>query len=165
MDEYEDLLRLHLTTLSKPKLTQMTQMITAELRRRDGHEGGAELFGGKPKADEGPPCPYDAIVNEYHHALPDLPRVRIMSDARRTAIRRFWSWVLTSKKSDGSRRAETAGDALLWTRNYFQRAKQNAFLMGRHPVSGERQGWQADLDFLLTERGRKHVIERTEVAA
>jgi hypothetical protein len=37
--------------------------------------------------------------------------------------------------------------------------------MGRHEASGKHAGWRADFDFLLTEKGKKHVIEKTEVAA
>lgn len=160
MDEYEGLLQVHLTTLSKEKLNRMAQMIAAELRRRAGHDDGAPLFGDK-KADAGPPCPYDDIVESYHLALPALPKVRLMTVSRTAAMRKFWAWVLTSKKSDGTRRAETAQQAIEWVDTYFHRASENDFLMGR----GNRTGWKADLDFLLTERGRKHVIEKTAVAA
>lgn len=164
MDEYEELLRLHLARLSREKLQRMAAMITAELKRRAGVPADDALFGGK-KAEDEIQCPYDDIVKAYHAALPDLPQVRMMSDTRRGALRRFWLWVLSSKKTDGTRRAETAEQALTWIAAYFRRVNDNPFLLGRHPVSGERQGWQADLDFLLTERGRKHVIERTAVAA
>ncbi len=164
MDDYEGLLRMHLATLSREKLSRMAQMITAELRKRAGLPGEDPLFGGE-KADDTPPCPYDDIVKAYHEALPELPQVRMMSDNRKGALRRFWAWVLTSKKSDGTRRADGPEQALGWIEAYFRRVNDNPFLLGRHPVSGERQGWQADLDFLLTEKGRKHVIERTRVAA
>lgn len=160
MDEYEDLLRLHLANLPRTRLQLMAKMITAELNKRAGIEGGDELLGGKAK-DEGPACPYEVIVATYHRCLPGLAQVRMMSDTRKGAMRRFWTWVLTSKKSDNTRRAETLDQGIEWIEAYFQRAADNDFLMGR----GNRTGWKADLDFLLTERGRKHVIEKTAVAA
>jgi hypothetical protein len=111
------------------------------------------------------PCPYSAIVDAYHDALPELPRVRLMTAKRQQAMRKLWGWVLSSRKADGTPRATSADDALAWLRAYFGRASANDFLMGRGQRSGEHAGWTADLDFLLSERGMKHVIERTEVAA
>lgn len=112
-----------------------------------------------------PNCNPQAVVNHYHAVLPELPKVRLMSDARRKAIAKLWKWVLTSKKSDNTPRAETAEQALAWIRDYFTRARDNDFLMGRGQRSGEHANWQCDLDFLLTERGMKHVIEKTRGAS
>lgn len=108
-----------------------------------------------------PPCPHDDFVERYHLSLPELPRVKLMTDGRRKAMRAFWAWVLTSTKSDGQPRANDADQALTWIGNYFDRAKANDFLMGRTRRGEGHQNWVADFDFLLTDRGRKHVIERT----
>lgn len=112
-----------------------------------------------------PTCDVQAIIDLYHEALPELPAVRLLNDQRRKAARSFWRWVLTSKKSDGTPRAQTADQALTWIRAYFARANDNDFLMGRHSHTGTHANWRADFDFLLTERGKKHVIEKTEAAA
>ena len=114
------------------------------------------------KAADVPKCPADDVVALYHAVLPSLPRVRLMTDSRRRALRKTWGWVLSSTKSDGSRRATTAEEALEWLRGYFVRASENDFLMGRTARQGEHAGWRCDLDFLLTERGMKHVIEKTQ---
>jgi len=111
------------------------------------------------------PCPYDAIVALYHGALPSLPGVRLMAPARQRAIRKVWGWVLSSTKPDGSRRATTADEALAWFGAYFARASDNDFLMGRSGRSAEHANWTPDLDFLLTDKGMKHVIEKTQEAA
>jgi hypothetical protein len=111
------------------------------------------------------PCPYDAIVAAYHDTLPSLPRVRLMPVKRQAALRKLWGWVLSSRKSDGTRRAESAAEALEWIRGYFARALENDFLMGRGGRSAEHAGWDCDLDFLLTDKGMKHVIEKTKEAA
>ena len=80
-------------------------------------------------------------------------------------MRTMWGWVLSSTKSDGQRRAATTDEALLWIRGYFGRASANDFLMGRTARNAEHAGWQCDLDFLLTDKGMKQVIERTQDAA
>jgi uncharacterized protein YdaU (DUF1376 family) len=115
--------------------------------------------------DRLPPCDLQAIVDLYHRILPEMPAVRLMSDPRRKAARTFWAWVLTSKKSDGSLRASNAQEALEWIEAYFDRARDNDFLMGRGERSGKHGNWVCDFDFLLTEKGKKHVIEKTGVAA
>ena len=50
---------------------------------------------------------------------------------------------------------------MLWIKTYFSRAGANDFLMGRRSKPGSHENWKADFDFLLTDRGMKHVIERT----
>jgi hypothetical protein len=107
-----------------------------------------------------PVCPTDEVISLYHEHLPQLPTVRVMNIKRQKAIGTFWKWVLTSKRGDGSPRAQTADQALTWIGEYFRRASGNDFLMGR---SGGT--WTADLDFLLSEKGKIQVIEKTKVAA
>jgi hypothetical protein len=50
-------------------------------------------------------------------------------------------------------------------RNYFATVRNNDFLLGRTPRSEAHASWKADLDFLLTTKGMKQVIEKTEAAA
>lgn len=107
------------------------------------------------------PCPYDRIVALYHDRLPTLPKVKLMPKARQAALRKLWGWVLSSTKSDNSRRATTADEALTWIAGYFTRASENDFLMGRGTRSGEHANWRCDIDFLLTDKGMRHVIEKT----
>lgn len=119
----------------------------------------------KPTRTPCVPCPIDRIVELYHEALPDLPRVKLMTPDREKAIRKRWAWVLSSRKSDNTPRATNADEALDWFRDYFVRATDNDFLMGRGARSAEHANWRCDLDFLLTDRGMKHVIEKTQGAA
>ena len=124
-----------------------------------------EPNGSVGKADALPRCETQAVVDLYHDTLPELPRVRLMTDGRRKAISAFWRFVLTSKKSDGSQRATNADEAMDWIRGYFTRARDNDFLMGRGHKAPGHEGWRCDFDFLLTEKGKKHVIEKTKEAA
>lgn len=124
-----------------------------------------EPNGSVGKADAMPRCDTQSVVDLYHQALPELPAVRVMSDARQKAVRSFWKFVLTSKKSDGTKRAETAEQALAWIGGYFDRARHNDFLMGRGSKAPGHEGWQCDFDFLLSEKGKKHVLEKTQVHA
>jgi len=125
----------------------------------------------KPDGQKTPtvPCPYEAIVEAYHELLPSMPRVLLRDGPtwteRQKAMRSVWAWVLSSKRPDGSRRAESADDALSWLRDYFAQASENDFLMGRTERTAKHKNWRCDLDFLLTSRGMKQVIEKTQDAA
>jgi hypothetical protein len=112
-----------------------------------------------------PPVEFEKVVDLYHQALPELPAVRLMNDSRKRAIASMWKFVLTSKKSDGTPRATTSAEAKDWLKGYFLRVRENDFLMGRSAKANGHEGWVCDFDFLLSEKGKKHVIEKTQVAA
>lgn len=95
-----------------------------------------------------------------------MPAVRILdSGDRKAKTAAFWAWLLASEKTDGTKRATNEAEALAWIRSYFKRARSNDFLMGRTGRSDEHKGWRCDFDFLLTDKGRRQVIEKTEMAA
>lgn len=116
-------------------------------------------------AERLPACPVAQLVELYHEVLPELPRCRLMPEDRSKAIKRRWSWVLTSKKPDGLKRAQTSAEGMAWFRSYFERARCSDHLMGRMARAPGHEGWQCDLDFLLGDKGLKAVIEKTEVTA
>lgn len=101
------------------------------------------------------------VVGMYHAILPELPQVRMLSDSRKTAIKRFILWVISEPRMDGTRRALHIDGSLGWIGEYFNRARDNDFLMGRNSKSGTHSNWVCDLDFLLTEKGKRQVIEKT----
>ena len=112
-----------------------------------------------------PTCPTSLIVDLYHEVLPELPVVRLLGAPRKKAVSSFWKFVLTSKRSDGTVRATDAESALSWTRAYFERARCNDFLMGRGQKAQGHEGWACSIDFLMSEKGRIQVIEKTKDAA
>lgn len=115
----------------------------------------------EPTAPKVPACPFDSVVSLYHEVLPELPSVRVMDDERKQGLTKFWKFILTSKKTDGSRRALDANDALTWLRGYFERARLNDFVMNRTARSAGHEKWQASLDYLCTSKGLKQVVEKT----
>lgn len=112
-----------------------------------------------------PTCHPDQVVAIYHEVLPELPGVRVMDKAREKAIRDRWEWVLSSTKPDGTRRATTTDEAFEWFRSYFLRARDNDFLMGRTPRSGEHANWKPDIEYLMKSSGLKQVLEKTNLEA
>ena len=118
--------------------------------------------GQKPKL---PTCPHEVLKSLYHEALPELPAVRMMGAKRKEALTKFWKFIFTEPRSNGTPRAETVEQAIEWSRGYFERARDNDFVMGRAGRTGEHSNWQCSLDYLLTERGMSQVIEKTAVPA
>ena len=109
-----------------------------------------------------PNCEYQKVIDVYHECLPELSKARLLTKARERLIKQRWNWILTSKKPDGERRATNAQEALVWFENYFSRVRDNDFLMGRVKQSNDHKNWKCDIDFLMEDRGLKHVIEKTE---
>lgn len=106
-------------------------------------------------------CPTEKIIALYNGTLHALPSVKLMTDKRKKAISKFWKFVLTSKKSDGTHRAENSEQALDWIDSYFLRVLENDFLMGKTGRAGDHSNWQCDLDYLMTDKGMTQVIEKT----
>ena len=116
--------------------------------------------------DRGIACPFDDIVAVYHEVLPELPEVRVVKAGgkRQKAISELWRWVMTSTRSGGVRRATTRDEGLIWFRDYFTRARDNDFIMGRGPRGAGYENWEADIDYLCTEGAMKKIIEKTRTA-
>ena len=152
----------------------VTGALPREEKRREEERGEAKA---SPVASESlptvparvvdrlPVCQLQAVVEVFHEVLPELPACRVMTGDRERAIRKRWQWVVSSKRADGSARASTQGEALAWFRRFFELARENDFVMGRAPRGAGHEGWKPDLDYLLSDKGLRQVIEKTEVAA
>lgn len=111
-----------------------------------------------------PTCPHGSIVQAYHQILPELPSVRVLeTKGRREGVESFWAWIFKGERVDGSKRATTAEEALTFVGKYFERARSNDFCMNRTPRPESHRNWRCDLDYLVSEKGRIQVIEKTEV--
>jgi hypothetical protein len=118
-----------------------------------------------PSAAKLPTCPVEKIIESYQAILPELPGVRVIDKDREKLLKDRWEWVLTSTKPDGTRRAENEEQAEEWFKSYFEMTRESDFLMGRTPRTNGHQNWQCDIDYLMTTKGLKQVIEKTKVAA
>lgn len=101
-----------------------------------------------------PEIPYQAIVDAYHEALPELPSVAILSDSRKRLIKARWLDVLKSKRQDGTRRYTDVATGIEWWASFFQNVRHNPHWMGCND-----RGWTATLDWLLNANNVHKVIE------
>jgi len=85
-------------------------------------------------------CPFQEIVDLYNKILPDLPRVKILSDKRKTNLKERWN---------SSKERQT----IEYWKGFFEYVSECDFLMGRV------NDWHADFEWLTTEGNFIKVIE------
>lgn len=134
---------------------------TGSKRQGEGQGQGLKKGAKAPSSARAPTCPYDDIVAAYHEILPEFVGCKVMDAGRKAAIKSRWDWVLSSTKPDGSRRATNAAEGMEWFRSYFERARENDFLMGRTPKTGAHANWRPDIEYLMKSAGLKQVLEKT----
>jgi phage replication O-like protein O len=91
-------------------------------------------------------CPYQAIVNLYHTALPELPAVAILNDTRKRSLQARW------------RESEVHRDLGFWA-DYFFQVKTSDFLMGRVPGRNGGKSFRASFDWLIAPSNFVKVVE------
>lgn len=111
-------------------------------------ESVADLFGGPPPAKSRKDVPHGDILALYHEVLTDLPKVRFMTETRKTRIRQRW-------------REDTKRQTLDWWRRYFTYVRDHCpFLMGQvEPRDGHRP-FLANLDWLTNQSNMVKILER-----
>ena len=111
-------------------------------------------------------CPADAIVALYHEILPDNPRCKVLSDARRAAIRARWKEA--AKLNCAPFGYSSRADGLAAWRRFFEVCAESDFLTGRAPGLPGKPPFVADIDFLMSPSGFAKTLENKyhrEVAA
>lgn len=118
--------------------------------------GGPDLLGDTvvPRRTGPPACPVQAIVDAYHEALPELPRVERLTEARRAAIRQRWrEWWADKRWPD-----QAAG--LDEMRRFFGWIRRSRFLMGQgKPRTPGGSPFIADLAWLMNAENHAKVFE------
>jgi hypothetical protein len=112
-----------------------------------------------------PECPVDEIRKLYNDSLRDEQgalapkRATVSTKDRSRAMSARWKWVFEDVRDDGTCRAATRAEALDWFARYFTKAWQDDHLAGRSNRGAGHERWRCDLDFLLTDKALKRVIE------
>ena len=113
----------------------------------DAHEKDAT----KPK------CPAEEIIALYHEAMPENPKVKVISEKRREAIRARWrdAAKLTCKPFGYSNRQ----DGLRAWKAFFEVCADSDFLTGKTPSWNGRPPFIADIDFIMSPSGFAKILE------
>jgi len=97
-------------------------------------------------------CPHQAIVDLYHEILPELRKIKVWSEKRKSNLRARWNSGL--KRTDG-----TPINSLEYWRQFFEYVSESDFLMGRSSGTSGKKPFVADLEWLLKESNFVKVIE------
>lgn len=115
----------------------------------------------EPSEDAGPRipvCPLKQLVGLFALKCPTLPKPRyelFKESAAGKAMQARWKWLLSSDatREDGSRYAETGGEAIEWFGMFFENVHASEFLSGR------AGGWKADLGWLMKLENFMKVVQ------
>lgn len=102
-------------------------------------------------------CPTEQIVEAYHALMPDNPRVKVLSDARRKTIGARWRQASRLTCKPFGYRTVDAGVAA-W-RAFFGVCAQSDFLTGRAKSQPGKPPFVADIDFLMSPSGFAKCLE------
>lgn len=91
--------------------------------------------------------PYQKIVDLYHTALPELPKVKVLSEERKKTLKARWNSGYVN--NDGK-----AINTLDFWESYFQWVRKSKYLMGDN-----QHNWMADFEFLITKSKFIKVVE------
>lgn len=108
-------------------------------------------------ADDVQRCPVGTLVDLYHELMPLNPRVKVLSDTRKKAIRARWKEAaqLEAKPFGYATRA----DGLTAWRRFFEVCAESAFLTGRAPAAPGKPPFVADIDFIFSPSGFAKTLE------
>lgn len=88
-----------------------------------------------------PRVPYQKIIDAYHQHLPELPKVQVVTDKRKRAMKTMWD-----KHLEGS-----SEERLETMEAQFMKTRKSKFLMGDAKPNGDRHPFKANFDFLMRE--------------
>jgi hypothetical protein len=91
-------------------------------------------------------CPYEEIVAAYHECSPQLPKVRALSETRKSYLRARWS-------EDKERQD------LGWWREFFSYVAKSDFLTGRVAGKNGAKAWNADFEWIITAGNFIKILE------
>jgi len=102
-------------------------------------------------------CPVEKIVDLYHQTMPENPAVKVISAARRAAIRARWKEAakMTFKPFGYSSQV----DGLSAWKEFFEVCNESEFLTGKKPGQNGKPPFFADIDFLMSPAGFIKCIE------
>lgn len=111
----------------------------------------------KPPAGDSLPCPAEKIIEAYHRLMPDNPKCKVLSSARRGAIKARWNEAakLTCNPFGYS---NVEGGMAAWEA-FFTVCAESFFLTGRAAPQPGKPPFFADIDFLMSPKGFAGCIE------
>lgn len=103
------------------------------------------LSGTCPRQADGPSnCPHQKIVDLWNETLPELPQVKIVSEARKKSIRARW-------------REDKQRQNVDWWKGFFEYIRTCSFLMGAS--NSNDRAFELTFDWMLKPRNFVKIVE------
>lgn len=102
-------------------------------------------------------CPAGTLVNLYHELMPSNPRVKVLSKARKSAIRSRWLEAASLDCKPFGYASKEAG--LEAWRQFFEICAESKFLTGLSPPQNGKPSFIADIDFIFSPSGFAKTLE------
>ena len=119
-------------------------------------EGNGET--GERNAKSIPACPVQQIVDLYHGEMPLNPKVRVLDDARKKAIRARWKQA-AMLEGVGPFGYSSGPDGIAAWKAFFGVCAESDFLTGKCKPRPGQPPFVADIDFLMSPSGFKKALE------
>jgi hypothetical protein len=100
-----------------------------------------------------PACPQDRIRALYAEDLPGLPKAKLWGNDRQSALRSRWAEMVKLRSWT------TADEGVEWFRRFFEAVSADDWLMGRSQRSTGHENWECSIDYLLSPKGFRKVVE------
>ncbi len=104
-------------------------------------------------ADHQLECPQQQIRALYAEILPSLPQPKKWDGDREKALRARWRGQVKEKGWS------TVDEGLAWFRRFFVAVSENDWVMGRSGRGRGHENWECDIDYLLSVKGFRRIIE------
>jgi hypothetical protein len=123
----------------------------------DDREGNGEVTG--ERGIKGiPACPVQQILDLYHAHMPMNPKVRVLDDARKKAIRARWNQA-SVLDGVGPFGYKTGPEGLAAWKRFFEVCAESDFLTGNAKPQPGKPPFVATIDFLMSPSGFKNAVE------
>lgn len=102
-------------------------------------------------------CPAGSLVNLYHELMPLNPSVKVLTKARKSAIRSRWIEAASLDCQPFGYTTKSGGLAA-W-RKFFEVCAESKFLIGLAPAQNGKPAFVADIDFIFSPSGFAKTLE------
>lgn len=102
-------------------------------------------------------CPVGSLVDMYHECMPENPRVKVLNDKRKAAIRARWKEA--AKFDFAPFGYKTKSEGLEKWRTFFEVCAESDFMTGKVQPAPGRKLFIADIDFIFSPDGFAKILE------
>lgn len=102
-------------------------------------------------------CPVGSLVDLYHSSMPENPRVKVLNEKRKAAIRARWKDA--SKFDFAPFGYKTRSEGLEKWRTFFEVCAESDFMTGKVAPAQGRKLFIADIDFIFSPDGFAKILE------